>query len=92
MELIKICHQGRRTPWSLGIRLIPPPNDGNPYNGYIKPYYWVDEFIPYYMEIMGVWKTRHLGDFGRLGLGGPPCITGAYKPGSYKFDEFTPDP
>ena len=21
---------------------------------YIKPYYWVDEFIPYYMEIMGV--------------------------------------
>ncbi len=27
---------------------------GNPYNGYINPYYWVDEFIPYYMEIMGV--------------------------------------
>ena len=26
----------------------------NPYNGYINPYYWVDEFIPYYMEIMGV--------------------------------------
>ena len=23
-------------------------------NWYIKPYYWVDEFIPYYMEIMGV--------------------------------------
>ena len=27
---------------------------GNPYNGYTNPYYWVDEFIPYYMEIMGV--------------------------------------
>ena len=23
-------------------------------NHYYKPYYWVDEFIPYYMEIMGV--------------------------------------
>ena len=31
-----------------------PPLKGNPYNGYINPYYWVDEFIPYYMEIMGV--------------------------------------
>ena len=30
------------------------PLIGNPYNGYINPYYWVDEFIPYYMEIMGV--------------------------------------
>ena len=31
--------------------------DGHPtfnYNGYINPYYWVDEFFPYYMEIMGV--------------------------------------
>ena len=26
----------------------------NPYNGYIKSYYWVDEFIPYYLEIPGV--------------------------------------
>ena len=26
----------------------------HPYNGYINPYYWVDEFIPYYMEVMGV--------------------------------------
>ena len=24
------------------------------YNGYMKPYYKVDEFIPYYMEIMGL--------------------------------------
>ena len=24
------------------------------YNWYINPYYWVDEFIPYYKEIMGV--------------------------------------
>ena len=31
-----------------------PPLIGNPYNGYINPYYWVDEFIPYYMERMGV--------------------------------------
>ena len=27
---------------------------GNPYNGYINPYYKVDELIPYYMEIIGV--------------------------------------
>ena len=26
----------------------------NPYNGYIKPYCWVEFPIPYYMEIMGV--------------------------------------
>ena len=32
---------------------------GNPYNGYINPYYWVDEFIPYYMEIMGVDRPWH---------------------------------
>ena len=31
-----------------------PTFSRNPYNGYINPYYWVDEFIPYYMEIMGV--------------------------------------
>ena len=31
-----------------------PTFNRNPYNWYIKPYYWVDEFIPYYMEIMGV--------------------------------------
>ena len=23
----------------------------NPYNRYMNPYYWVDEFIPYYMEM-----------------------------------------
>ena len=32
--------------------------DGHPTfnreSGYINPYYWVDEFIPYYMEIYGV--------------------------------------
>ena len=32
----------------------------NPYNGYINPYYWVDEFIPYYMEIMGVLTLAHI--------------------------------
>ena len=31
-----------------------PTFNRNPYNGYINPYYWVDEFIPFYMEIMGV--------------------------------------
>ena len=31
-----------------------PTFNRNPYNGSINPYYWVDEFIPYYMEIMGV--------------------------------------
>ena len=38
---------------TLGMGKI-QPLIGNPYNGYINPYYWVDEFIPYYMEIMGV--------------------------------------
>ena len=36
------------------LRMVIPPLIGSPYNGYINPYYWVDEFIPYYMEIMGV--------------------------------------
>ena len=34
----------------LGMGDLPPFNR-NPYNLYINPYYWVDEFIPYYMEI-----------------------------------------
>ena len=47
----RMCHgQGCRV--FFGDKLI-PPLIGNPYNGYINPY-WVDEFIPYYMEIMGV--------------------------------------
>ena len=37
----------------------PPTFNRNPYNGYINPYYWVDEFIPYYMEIMGVDRPWH---------------------------------
>ncbi len=40
--------QGRSTRW-IGDG-HPTFNDGNPYNGCINPYYWVDEFIPYYME------------------------------------------
>ena len=36
-----------------------PTFNRNPYNGYINPYYWVDEFIPYYMEIMGVDRPWH---------------------------------
>ena len=46
--------QGRSTPY-IGDKLI-QPLVGNPYNGYINPYYWVDEFIPYYMEIK--WEFR----------------------------------
>ena len=38
----------------LVLGMVIQPLVGNPYNGYINPYYWVDEFIPYYMEIMGV--------------------------------------
>ena len=38
----------------LVLGMVIPPWIGNPYNGYISPYYWVDEFIPYYMEIIGV--------------------------------------
>ena len=45
--------QGRSTP-DTGNGL--PALDRNPYNGYgyVKPYYWLDEFIPYYVETMGV--------------------------------------
>ncbi len=47
---------GNRVDQLLILRMVIPPLIGNPYNGYtyIIPYYWVDEFIPYYMEIMGV--------------------------------------
>ena len=42
------------TPY-VGDKLIPPLiGIRNPYNGYTKPYYWVDEFILYYTEIMGI--------------------------------------
>ena len=37
-----------------------PTFNRNPYNGYINPYYWVDEFIPYYMEIMGDLTLAHV--------------------------------
>ena len=40
--------QGRSTPYVGDGHLI---FKRNRYNGYINPYYWVDEFIPYYMEI-----------------------------------------
>ena len=43
-------------PWSKVaiLGMVIPPLIGNTYNGYINPYYWGDEFIPYYMEIIGV--------------------------------------
>ena len=37
-----------------------PTFNRNPYNGYINPYYWVDEFIPYYMELLGVGRPQHI--------------------------------
>ena len=37
-----------------------PTFNRNPLNGYINPYYWVDEFIPCYMEIMGVDRPWHI--------------------------------
>ncbi len=37
-----------------------PTFNRNPYNGYINPYYWVDEFIPYYRETMGVQTLAHM--------------------------------
>ena len=47
--------QGRSTPYVGDGRPL-TFFFGNPYNGvYYKPLRsWVDEFIPYYMEIMGV--------------------------------------
>ena len=47
-----MCHgQGCRVLLGMGTH---PTFNRNPYNWYIKPYYWVDEFIPYHKEIMGV--------------------------------------
>ena len=40
----------------------PPTFNRNPYNGHTNPYYRVDEFIPYYMEIMGVDRPWHIWD------------------------------
>ena len=33
--------------------MVIPPLIGNPYNGYINPYYWVDDH-PYHRKTMGV--------------------------------------
>ena len=41
----------------LVLGMVIQPLIGNPYNGYINPYYWVDDhplLYIYYMEIMGV--------------------------------------
>ena len=51
----------------------PPTCNRNPYNGYINPYYWVDEFmpylmtIPYYMEMS--WELIDPGTHGFLVMG-----------------------
>ena len=60
--------QGRSTP-CIGDGKPPTFNreSENPYNGYINPYYKVDEFIPYYMETMGVDRPdRTCGGFASL--------------------------
>ena len=62
MDSNHIPKQPCRVPWDQGCRgfffgmgNLPPLINRNPYNGGpINPYHWVDEFIPYYMEIMGV--------------------------------------
>ena len=55
--------------WNLGMGRFPShlKNDGNPYfMGTYKPLRnWVDEFIPYYMEIMGVYPLLY-GNNGSL--------------------------
>ena len=38
--------QGRSTPY-IGVG-HPTFNDGNPYNGYLNPYYWVDDHLLLY--------------------------------------------
>ena len=42
------------------LGMVIPPLIGNPYNGYINTYYWVDEFITYHRETMGVSTTAHI--------------------------------
>ena len=42
----------------LGMAI--PPLIGNPYNGYIIPYYWVEFPIPYHRETMGVQTLAHI--------------------------------
>ena len=44
----------------IGDRLIPPLMTESLFHGYINPYYWIDEYIPCYMEIMGVDRPRHI--------------------------------
>ena len=62
---------------SLGMGDL-PPLVGNPYNWYINPYYWVDEFIPYYMEMMGVDRPDRTYT---------PSTRWSQKPTSYKWGE-----
>ena len=39
----------------LVLGMVIPPSIGNPYNGYINPYYWVEFPIPLlYGNVMGV--------------------------------------
>ena len=50
---VRVKEKPPYVPWSRLSRFIgdgkPPTfDDGNPYNGYINPYYWVDEVIPLY--------------------------------------------
>ena len=43
----------------LVLGMVIPALIRNPDNVYIEPHYWVDDFIPYYMEIMGASTPAH---------------------------------
>ena len=53
------------------------PLIGNPYNGYIESYYWVDELTPFEMDIMGVYRP-YLED-GLSGIVSSDRITPIYS-------------
>ena len=56
-----MCHgQGCRV--FLGMGDIPPLMTESLFHGYINPHYWVDEFIPYYMQIS--WELIDPGTHG----------------------------
>ena len=52
---------GRWTPPTIGDKLIPPARGNLLKMGiyiYKTPYYWIDDYLPFLMEIMGSWSTR----------------------------------
>ena len=47
------------------LGMVIPPSIGNPYNKYINPY-WVDEFIPYSMDLMAVSTPALIDTLGKF--------------------------